>query len=411
MIYDIKELITFARENSRFYRSLYKNLSSDTDFTSLPIVDQDEFWKSNHFKNNELLTSSFSEGMLFKSGGTSGSPKFSAFTQEEWNMFTSEFGRGIAKGLIKEGDFVGNLFYAGELYASFAFIMKSLENCPIPVAQFPMTGSMTNQDIMNTIEEYNINVLAGVPTTFMNLAEHINENNIDTNVSLILFGGESLYPDQIIKLKEAFPKAQISSIGIASVDGGHIGYFDQTCNNGEHLVFKDSTLVEIIDEETGEIINNPGKSGRLIYTNLTRKLMPIIRYPAGDRAEWIEYGAKFKLSGRSDEGARIGPVTLGSDDILNIFSEVNIESVLTSFQLIIRQDNGRDQLSIHLVTDSEMNSEKLLELLFKERSMIKEAVDNGLISKPRIEKVKIDELIKNNRTGKKKLVIDLRKTD
>ena len=413
MIYDLKELITFARENSKFYRALYQNLSSDIRLESLPILKQEEFWKSNKFKNNELLTEDFSEGILFKSGGTSGHPKFSVFTEKEWSMFTEEFGKGISNGFLKDGDYVGNLFYAGELYASFAFIMKSLEKCPKKIVQFPMTGNMRNKDIVKTIEEYKINVLAGVPTTFINLADYIQKNKIEINIRLILFGGEPLYQDQITILNHAFPNAAIASIGIASVDGGHLGYFDPSCKNGEHKVFKDSTIIEIVDEDTNEKIVEPGRIGRLVYTNLTRKLMPIIRYPAGDRAEWIEYGAKFKLNGRSDEGARIGPVTLGSDDILNIFSEKNIGTSIMSFQLIINHQEGLDQLTILLVIDNEtiIDKNQLLCLLYKERPMIKQAVESKVIAGPVIKLVEIFELVKNERTGKKRLVIDLREIE
>jgi phenylacetate-CoA ligase len=411
MIYQIEELVNFAKENSKYYRELYQDITSFS-LGALPIINQNEFWKSNKFENNQLLTSDFSDGILFKSGGTSGNPKFSAFTKDEWSMFTKEFGDGIAKGLIKSGDYVGNLFYAGELYASFVFIMKSLEQCPKNIVQFPMTGSMDNIDIVKTIQEYNLNVLVGVPTTFMNLADYMLKNKIKTNVNLILFGGESLYRDQILKIEEAFPRAKVTSIGIASVDGGHLGFFDDTCKNGEHRVFQSSTIVEIIDEESGESIVEPGKPGRLIYTNLTRKLMPIIRYPAGDRAEWIEVGNKFKLHGRSDEGARIGPVTLGSDDILNIFNPEKIKTLLNSFQLHINHDNGLDQVTILLVLEqTNVDLDYLLSLLYLERPMLKKAVESQVIAAPIIKVVAISELLRNERTGKKRLVVDLRKTD
>jgi phenylacetate-CoA ligase len=410
MIYNIKDIINHARKNSPFYAKLYQDLPDNCRFDKLPIIDQKEFWGSNIFENNQLLTAKFTEGILFKSGGTSGNPKFSAFNKDEWNSFTTVFGTGISNGNLKDGDYVGNLFYAGDLYASFSFIMKSLENGPVQIVQFPMTGNMTNENIVKAILDYKINVLAGVPTTFVNLAEYIINQKIEIDLDLILFGGESLYNDQIKKIKKAFPSAAVNSIGIASVDGGHLGYFDESCKNGEHKVFKESTIIEVVDEDTNEVITENNKVGRLVYTNLTRKLMPIIRYPAGDRAEWLEVGSKYKLQGRSDEGARVGPVSIGTDDILNIFTSNELKSILSSFQLVIDHYHGLDILTINLVLekDNEIAEEDLISILYRERPMFKKSVDDNIISKPRINIVKLDELIRNKKTGKQKLVVDLR---
>ena len=52
-----------------------------------------------------------------------------------------------------------------------------------------------------------------------------------------LFGGESLYPEQARLIAKAFPQAKISSIGYASVDGGHLGFARGRFDNGEHEVF------------------------------------------------------------------------------------------------------------------------------------------------------------------------------
>ena len=418
MIYSIDEIIKNARKNSQYYKDAYSKLSENIKIEDLPIVDQKEFWSANKFKENKLLTSEFLDGVLFKSGGTTGRPKFSAFTKDEWDAFTSEFGWGISQGHLKSGDHVGNLFYSGDLYASFAFIMKSLEHEYNSIVQFPMTGTMIFPEIIKAIDEYQINVLAGVPTTFLNLAEYILENNIKSEITLILFGGESLYQDQIKVLQKAFPKAKIDSIGIASVDGGHLGYFDHECMNGEHKVFQKSTLVEIIDEETGKTIKEKGKTGRLVYTNLTRKLMPIIRYPAGDMAEWKEcefidgkfQGIKYQLHGRSDEGARVGPVTIGTDDIHDIFTKEILGTALTSFQLVINHKGGLDQLTIVLVPEEKIvkTEQELIKIIYSERPMLEQAITSGIISSIIIKIEDMEALIRNQRTGKQRLVVDLR---
>lgn len=400
----IDELILLARENSAFYKGLYSSLSrEDLKLERLPIVDQEEFWKANSFKGNKLLTGPIEDGVVFKSGGTTGKPKFSVYSKEEWQLFTTLFGEGMDHSCLKDGDRVGNLFYSGDLYASFLFITKSLENAKTKITQFPMTGGMKIEDVIKTVEEYDINVLAGVPTSFISMAELLISRGETLELERVLYGGESLYPEQEKILEVAFPKAKFMSVGYASVDGGHLGYIDDSCERGEHKVFP-GTIMEILDD-FGKPITRPLEVGKLTYTNLCRTLMPIIRYPVGDMGCWTTDG-KFKLLGRSDEGARIGPVTVSRDDLVEVLRSTNVFEKISNFQMLIVSDEGKDKLIVRYSSSEKI--EALRESFYKERPMYQEAVEKGHIRDIDFIKVLEDELEHNERTGKLKLVIDQR---
>jgi phenylacetate-CoA ligase len=410
-VFEVDELIKYVRENSPFYKELYSDLDENTSLEKLPITDQEKFWKANTLNNNLVLTSKKSDGVVFKSGGTTGNPKFSIFTQGEWEKFTSDFGQGMDQLRLKEGDLCANLFYSGDLYASFLFINKSVEKMSTKVTQFPITGQTDIHESLKIISDYKVNVLFGVPTSLINMATHSNE--VISHVDQIYYGGEPLFDDQKELLLKTFPNAYISSIGYASVDGGQLGYVDSECGAGEHKVFK-STIMEIIDPETGELIKEKGRVGKLIFTNLTRKLMPIIKYPVGDMASWVEYGEKFKLLGRSDEGARVGPVTVNRDDILKILETLEVNNLVDSFQLIIERKESKDCLQIVLGSLKESKLEECLEKLdlknafYEQRKMYQKEVQKGLIGDIEYSVVNTDNLVKNPRTGKLRLVIDQR---
>ena len=53
-------------------------------------------------------------------------------------------------------------------------------------------------------------------------------------------------------------------------------------------MFSEATVVEILDEETLEPVSKVWQEGLVVLTNLTRKLMPLLRYPVGDRGMWTE---------------------------------------------------------------------------------------------------------------------------
>ena len=142
-------------------------------------------------------------------------------------------------------------------------------------------------------------------------------------------------------LKTVFPNVRIASIGYASVDAGLIGASSRDCALGEHRAFEPHTLLEIVDELTGEVIEECDRTGLLVVTNLTRRLMPLLRYPVGDRACWREPSTtpmrKFALKGRSahSQRVRVGSLSLLVDEILLIVQRIAHSD---QWQLLIEQD-------------------------------------------------------------------------
>ena len=413
------KLINFARQNSPFYKKLYKNIPEECDdISKYPIIDQQLFWRNNENMKDGVLTSKHGSGIVFKSGGTSGNPKFSYFTAKEWDSFTEVSGRGFCKNGIKKGDRIANLFYAGELYASFIYVTDLIKSAGIGVS-YPIAGQTPIEEIVHISKKLNINVMAGVPTTMMNIVEYLQDHpELKPNIELILFGGETFYDDQLDAIYQCFGNIKINSILYASVDGGELGYFDAlTCKNGEHRVFDESTIMEIVDEASEEVINDENIAGKLLVTNLNRKLMPLIRYPVGDVAMWCEpkgvKNRKFKLLGRSQEGARIGPATLYIQDIIDILKHFHDEIHILNFQLLITHKDKKDMALIKLVPDNlpqykDILAQKIIDYLYSERAMFKELLQNNIIHPIKIQWCEANELTSNPRTGKTKHILDER---
>lgn len=411
------DLINFARKNSPYYRKLYQNLAEKNfSIEDVPLVQSKEFWEANGLKDNQLLTGPIESGIVFKSGGTTGMPKFSVFSKEEWHAFTDIFGKGMKTCGISDGDKVANLFYAGDLYASFLFINKSIEQCPLNLTVYPLTGGAKSSSVIEAVLDHGINVLLGVPTTIMQLAgEFARNKEACLKITKIFYGGETLFDDQRDVLRQIFTNARIiSSIGYASVDAGHLGHAVLSEIPGEHGVFLSESLVELLDAETLEPITKVGIAGKLVYTNLARTLMPIIRYAVGDEAEWTEVGARFKILGRTEEGIRLGPVTLTTEEIRGIVKNI-LGQDLMSIQSVVDRKNTLDHLCLRIATRSEFSSTKksemgakIIQAILMERSMLGNSIEKNIVAMPDIEFCDIGELEKNPRTGKLKIVLDRR---
>ncbi|HRY15932.1 MAG TPA: AMP-binding protein [Candidatus Competibacteraceae bacterium] len=417
--YELETIVALARARAPYYRTLYARLpESGWTLTDLPLVDSKTFWEA--AEDGAVLTGRMTDGVAFKSGGTTGKPKFSIYRVGEWDSFCEVFGRGMAAGGLRPGERLANLFYAGDLYASFLFITHSLERSGVPVVHFPLAGRVDADMLHHTIAHFAVETLAGVPTTLLGLAATLAEGGVTLpSVRRILFGGETLYPDQAVTLQRVFSNARTASIGYASVDAGLLGYASPDCGWNEHRVFGTATLVEIVDEGSGEPINEPGRPGKVLITNLTRLLMPVIRYPAGDRAEWVEpEGAperKFRLLGRSEEGARIGVVSLYFEDVHALLEPFQHELRASGFQLLIRHHDQRDELTVRIAASPPAETQavwhaRLTEALYAARPMLREEQQRGMIHPPRFEWVGSGALEINPRTGKLKPIIDRRMT-
>ncbi len=217
-------------------------------------------------------------------------------------------------------------------------------------------------------------------------------------------------------MQTRFPGLQIHSAGYASVEGGPIGYADAGCTTSEHRVYDRGTIVEILDEETDLPIEETGRPGRIVFTNLIRQLMPLIRFPTGDRAQWVEpVGAadrKFLLLGRAGQVARVAGYNLDLAEVAAWIEPLREPFGVEQFQLVVTRVDLLDQVTFRLVGRDTMagsaGGDELLRTFRQRRPDIFESVDAGVLHLPKVEWVSRENLIVSERTGKMLGLVDRR---
>ncbi|MFG2972584.1 phenylacetate--CoA ligase family protein [Streptomyces sp. NPDC048331] len=421
----LSDLIRFARHNSPYYRDLYASLPPHVDrLADLPVVDQQDFWAANTLQDSRVLTGPLSEATVYKTGGTTGSPKFSVYTRDEWRTFVTAFGQGLVDTGLRPGHRVADLFYAGELYASFLFVLDSLAHAPVDNVRLPIGGGAPLESTIPTLRDLAAQVLTGTPTTLCRLAEQVVSSGVRLDaVELLLFGGEALFDDQRRLLAAAFPGAEVRSVGYASVDAGLLGRPVSGPDARVHRPFSPYAVVEILDDATDEPITEPGRPGRVVVTSLFRRLMPIIRYPAGDRAEWTGTGpGHFRILGRAEEGVRVGPVSLYTQDAQDAVATADTAGDVVGMQLVVRRWDGRDGLVLRLATapgDEARGrladgraalAEAVVTELEAVRPLYPDSVRAGFVHPLSVEWARHRDLAVNPRTGKLVRVLDERPT-
>ncbi|NUP61598.1 MAG: phenylacetate--CoA ligase family protein [Nonomuraea sp.] len=410
----LRELIAFARRHSPFYAETYRDVPEGVDdLTALPIIDQEAFWAANSFPGNRLLTGPLTDAGVYASGGTTGAPKFSPWTRSEHADSVTAFGAGMVRAGLRPGHRVANLFSAGEMYGGFLYIEHALHNAPVDNVRLPIACHADDDYIAGLIELFGVHVLAGPPMKLGKVAEAVTaRGGAAGSVELLLFAGDLLFDDLRPLLAKAFPGAAVASLGYASVDAGLIGGPVPGDDVRAHEAFPERTLVELIDEVTGEPVTEPGVRGRVVVTNLFRTLMPIIRYPVGDLGEWIDRDCRaFRLVGRTSEGARVETVAMSSEAIRAVLVAADPGRAMSAMQMVQRRWDGKDGLLLRLACVQEPPpglTERLIDAVYAAKPLYPQSVDEGLVHPLAVEWVRPSELAVHPRTGKVLQVVDER---
>jgi phenylacetate-CoA ligase len=405
------QLVEYARHHSPYYRALYRDLPEQRwTLADLPLVDPATFWAQSHdLARWPVLTTVPSEGHVFKTGGSTSDGRLSVFSRSEWQAFVAAFGTGLSRHL-RPGDRVANLFVSGDLYTSLLFIHGALTHGPVPVLEYPFTGYADSDALALAIEQHRINVLAGAPAFLLLFAEHlVARQQTLPGVETVLYGGESLFDQQITLIKQAFPRVRLESVGCASVDAGLIGYSDPSCGHGEHRMFEGESIVEIVDEDSGRPLDEPGQRGRLLITNLQRRLMPVIRYPSGDLACWREppgANRKFSLLGRagSSHRIRIGTLALFPDALGQVVSE---SCALLGWQIEISRQEGVDYLVLLLAAREPLDLTSMRQVLLASQPALAERCAAQALT-VELRQTELARMRTHPRSGKLLRVVDRR---
>ena len=293
--FPFKELVVQARAKCPFYRELYAGLTghpTEWRLTDLPVTDTTSYWEAHTSDRANVLTAPLREGIVIGSGGTTGAPKFIYYDDGDWDRGLVIATRGLESIGLKTGDRVANLFAAGEMYGSFLGAASSLKLMrSARVLQLPISHLAPDANVVRLLRSFGSDTLAGFPTRLLRLLSHMQAENVrDVPIRRLIFAGESFYPAQRVTLGRWFPGIQLVSLGYMSVDAGMMAYADDACGPDEHRTFHGGGYVEILTEDGEEPISEPGRVGRIVFTNLVRSFQPVLRYPTGDLGEWVEPG-------------------------------------------------------------------------------------------------------------------------
>lgn len=284
----LNETLAWARERSRFYRDHLADapdaLPSLDALAALPFTTADDI-RANPLRFVCVSRGEIARVVTLETSGTTGPPKRLYFTADDQALTVDFFQVGMST-FTAPGDRVLILLPCARPGSVGDLLARALARMGAEgIRHGPVRDVAATLDVMARTKATG---LVGTPTQVLALARHPAQPD-----GLALRGGLSLrfallttdhVPRAIVDAVEAAWGCTVyNHYGMTEMGLG--GGVDCAARRGYHLREAD-LYVEVVDPATGASAPT-GETGEIVFTTLTRRGMPLIRYRTGDVGRFL----------------------------------------------------------------------------------------------------------------------------
>jgi len=199
--------------------------------------------------------------------------------------------------------------------------------------------------------------------------------------------------------------------GLTEITGPGVA-FECECQAGMHIN-EDHFILEIIDPETGEVLEGEDKLGELVFTTIDKEGCPLIRYRTRDlgviKTSTCKCGRTFvrlsKPKGRSDDMLIIRGVNVFPSQIEEVLLK-NPEGITANYQIVVDRVNNNDTFDIFVEMAPDLFADDMASIERVQKSLV-EKLRNILGIGAKVTLVNPNSITRSE--GKAKRVIDKRK--
>jgi phenylacetate-coenzyme A ligase PaaK-like adenylate-forming protein len=382
----LRETVDYVRIHAPFYRRLFdgvrgSDLNNLEDITSLPFTTAEDIQESD-LRFLCVSRDEISRVVTLNTSGTTAQAKRIHFTEDDLELTTDLFHHGM-KALVRPGQKV-LILMPGDRYGTVGDLMvKALTR--MDVQGIPHGIVLDSANTIARIMDKEIDCLIGIPVQVLGLIRHENGASIPRGrIKSVLLSADYVPSAIVREIENAWGCAVFNHYGMTEMGLG--AAVDCRALAGYHIREAD-LYFEIVDPETGIPLPD-GVTGEVVFSTLTRKGMPLVRYRTGDLSRFLPEpcpcGTVLKrlewVRGRLRGGVRFaGRHTLTVADLDEALFPLQ---GLLNFQVEIAGDLNTDVLRVTLYsgdTPAEKlcrNARSALEGIPSVRS----AVDSGRLS-------------------------------
>lgn len=371
------EQVKHVWENVPYYRKKMEDsgitiddIKSVDDLHKLPFLTKDDLREAYPYG---LMGKPLSECVRIQStSGTTGKRVIAFYTQEDIDLWETCCARAIvAAGGTNED--VCQVCYGYGLFTGGPGLNGGSHK--VGCLTLPMSSGNTDRQLQ-FMTDLGSTILCCTPSYAAYLAESIHEKGIQNQIKLKagIFGAEAWSEEMRRDIEQKLGIKAYDIYGLTELSGPGVS-FECSEQRGMHIN-EDHFIAEIIDPKTGEVLPE-GTQGELVFTSLTKKAFPLLRYRTKDicvlSREKCSCGRTFirmsKPRGRSDDMLIIKGV--------NVFPS-QIETVLIdngyspNYQIIVDRVNNSDTIEVLVEMTPELFSDELADITEREKKLVAE---------------------------------------
>ncbi|MGD0232286.1 MAG: DVU_1553 family AMP-dependent CoA ligase [Syntrophorhabdales bacterium] len=350
--------LDYARKMSPFYR---RHLEGFDHLTHLHDIGRLPFTSADDLRDDPQRFLCVPQGEITRvvtlgTSGTTGEPKRLFFTQDDLELTIDFFCVGMST-LVKPNQSVLILLPGEKPDSVGDLLARGLKRMDVQgIIHGPVRDTRTTA---GEIMRRKIDSLVGIPTQVLALARSEAGSLIEKGMIKSVLLSTDYVPMAIVsELNRLWGCSVFNHYGMTETGLG--GGVECEAHAGYHLREAD-LYFEVVDPVTGNPLED-GLSGEIVFTTLTRKGMPLVRYRTGDMARFIPEPCpcgtilrrmepvKGRWDGRAPLG-REGSLTLPEVDevlfrlpwLLNYGIRLTADEKKDCLEVTVYADSGHEQ--------------------------------------------------------------------
>ncbi len=368
-----RRIMKWAYDHSKFHRKLYKeagvepeDIKSMEDIAKVPKVEKGmmrDLQKKEPYPYGDMLCLPLEKVTEYhQTSGTTGQPVYQADSWQDWEWWAEAWSTILFAQGYRNKDRV-LLPFGYNVFVAFWAAHYGSEKLGCEIVP---GGVLNTEARLLKMQEVKATAFMATPTYVLNMADTARKKlNMDPardlDIQRITCAGEpgASIPATKKRMEEAWGAKVFDHIGATEI--GAWSFECQEQPGGLH-VNEGLFLVEIEDVETGQIIQEPDKPGKMIITALDRYAQPCIRFDSKDIIKWHDQecscGRTFRMIkggviGRADDITKVKGVLLAPTAIEEVVRR--IPELSNEYEVIVTKKGDVDDISlkVELIPEAE----------------------------------------------------------
>ncbi|MCU1413845.1 MAG: phenylacetate--CoA ligase, partial [Microbacteriaceae bacterium] len=241
---------------------------------------------------------------IHASSGTTGRPTVVGYTKDDLADWAGLVARSLRASGVRPGMRVHNAYGYG-LFTGGLGAHAGIEALGATV--IPMSGGQTTKQVQ-LIQDFEPDVIMSTPSYLLTIADCMVEQGIDPRSTSLrggVLGAEPWTNSMRLEIEQRLDIDALDIYGLSEVMGPGVANECIETKDGPHI-WEDHFLPEIIDSATGVRLAD-GSEGELVFTSLTKRAFPVLRYRTRDLSTLLPGTARpsmrrmAKITGRNDD--------------------------------------------------------------------------------------------------------------